>query len=112
MYRFSTSLLPENMCVLYLFFTNKYRQKGWYNEEDFIEYLNEWVFPEEQSVLVENLGIVKAAVATKAIPNCNIKFFEGAEMKTVVSGYLQTLYDQNPKAVGGTMPADDFYYAR
>ena len=35
---------------------NKYRQKGWYNEEDFIEYLNEWVFPEEQSVLVENLG--------------------------------------------------------
>ena len=67
---------------------------------------------EEGAVLVENLGIVKAAVATKAIPNCNIKFFEGAEMKTVVSGYLQTLYDQNPKAVGGTMPADDFYYAR
>ena len=67
---------------------------------------------EEGAVLVENLGIVKAAVATKAIPNCNIKFFEGAEMKTVVSGYLQTLYNQNPKAVGGTMPADDFYYAR
>lgn len=67
---------------------------------------------EEGAVLVENLIGVKAAVATKAIPNCNIKFFEGAEMKTVVSGYLQTLYDQNPKAVGGTMPADDFYYAR
>lgn len=67
---------------------------------------------EDGAVLVENLGIVKAAVATKAIPNCNIQFIEGEEMKTVVSGYLQTLYDQNPKAVGGTMPADDFYYAR
>ena len=67
---------------------------------------------EEGSVLVENLIGVKAGVAKKAIPNCNIKFFEGEEMKAVVSGYLQTLYDQNPKAVGGKMPADDFYYAR
>ena len=67
---------------------------------------------DEGSVLVENLIGVKAGVAKKAIPNCNIKFFEGEEMKAVVSGYLQTLYDQNPKAVGGTMPADDFYYAR
>lgn len=67
---------------------------------------------EEGAVLVENLGIVKAAVAQKAIPQCNIKFIEGEEMKTVVGGYLQTLYDQNPKAVGGKMPADDFYYAR
>ena len=67
---------------------------------------------EEASVLVENLIGVKAGVAKKAIPNCNIKFFEGEEMKAVVSGYLQTLYDQNPKATGGKMPADDFYYAR
>lgn len=64
------------------------------------------------AVLVENLIGVKAPVATKAIPSCNIQFFEGEEMKAVVSGYLQTLYDQNPKAVGGKMPADDFYYAR
>ena len=55
---------------------------------------------------------VKAAVAKKAIPNCNIQFIEGAEMKDTVSGYLQTLFDQNPKAVGGAMPTDEFYYAR
>ena len=67
---------------------------------------------EEGAVLVENLIGVKAGVAKKAIPNCNIKFFEGEEMKAAVSGYLQTLYDQNPKATGGKMPADDFYYAR
>lgn len=27
-----------------------------YNEEDFIAYLNQWVFPNEQSVLLKNLG--------------------------------------------------------
>lgn len=67
---------------------------------------------EEGAALVEAIGIVKAPIAQKAIPNCNIQFMEGSEMKAVVSGYLQTLFDQNPKAVGGTMPADDFYYAR
>ncbi|MBE6893982.1 MAG: ABC transporter substrate-binding protein [Ruminococcaceae bacterium] len=66
----------------------------------------------EGAALVEAIGIVKAAVAAKAIPNCNIQFMEGAEMKTVVSGYLQTLFDQNPKAVGGAMPTDEFYYSR
>ena len=27
-----------------------------YNEDDFIEYLNTWVFPDQKSVLVKNLG--------------------------------------------------------
>ncbi len=31
-------------------------------------------------------------------------------MKEKLSGYLQTLFDQNPKAMGGAMPDDDFYY--
>lgn len=36
----------------------KYRtQHGWcYNEDDFIAYLNQWIFPKQQSVLVQNLG--------------------------------------------------------
>ena len=36
----------------------KYRVKGGYcyNESDFIDYLNRFVFPEETSVLVKNLG--------------------------------------------------------
>ena len=29
---------------------------------------------------------------------------------TALSGYLQVLYDANPKSVGGALPADDFYY--
>lgn len=36
----------------------KYRIGGvfCYNEADFIDYLNKWVFPNQQSILIENLG--------------------------------------------------------
>lgn len=60
--------------------------------------------------LIEKYGIVPAAVAEKALPGCHLVLKSGAEMKTSVQGYLQILFDQNPAAVGGTMPGDDFYY--
>ena len=67
--------------------------------------------PELAAPLIENLGIVaKAALAQKAIPFCNLVSITGTEMKTLLSGYLQTLFEQNPKAVGESMPADAFYY--
>jgi NitT/TauT family transport system substrate-binding protein len=37
---------------------------------------------------------------------------EGKEMKDAVGGYLSVLHSQNPKAVGGSVPEDDFYYSR
>ena len=64
----------------------------------------------EAAQLVEKYDIVKAAIAEKAIPYCNIVCITGEEMKTATSGYLQTLMDQNPKSVGGALPGDDFYY--
>lgn len=65
---------------------------------------------EEAAALIEKFEIFKAAVAQKAIPYCNITFIQGNEMKEKVSGYLTALYNQNPKSVGGALPADDFYY--
>lgn len=62
--------------------------------------------------LAEQYGIIKAAVAEKAIPECNIVFVEGDEMQQIASGFLQVLYDANPQAVGGNLPNDDFYYKR
>ena len=60
--------------------------------------------------LVVKYGIIeKAPIAKLALPQCNIVFLDNGEMKTALSGYLQTLYDQNPKSVGGAMPGDDFY---
>ena len=73
-----------------------------------VDFLNDQ--PAEASVLVEKYGIVKAAVAEKAIPDCNIVCITGDNMKTMASGYLQVLYDQNPESVGGKLPGDDFYW--
>lgn len=64
----------------------------------------------EAAALVEKFDIFKAAIAEKAIPYCKIAFIQGEEMKNKVAGYLGTLYEQNPKAVGGNLPGDDFYY--
>ena len=78
--------------------------------EKSVAYANEEV--EETAKLIGEYDIVPEAVAAKALPECNITFIEGAEMKAKLSAYLQTLMDQNPKAIGGAMPGDDFYYAR
>lgn len=60
----------------------------------------------------ETYGIIpKAAVAKQAIPRCGLTFVTGAAMKQQLAGYLDVLFKANPKVVGGSMPADDFYYA-
>lgn len=64
----------------------------------------------EAAQLVGQYEIIDAAVAEQAIPFCNIVCITGSDMKTSAQGYLQTLYDQNPKAIGGTLPGEDFYY--
>lgn len=65
---------------------------------------------EAAAELVGDYDIVAAAVAQKAIPECNIVCVTGADMKERLSGYLAVLADQNPEAVGGALPGDDFYY--
>lgn len=64
----------------------------------------------EGAQLVGKYDIVPAAVAEKAIPECNIVCITGAEMKEKLAGYLGVLYEQVPSSVGGALPADDFYY--
>lgn len=73
-------------------------------------YVNDHV--EEAAELVAAAGIIdKAPVAVKAIPECNITYIDGEEMKTALSGYLAVLCEQDPDSVGGGLPGDDFYYA-
>ncbi len=65
---------------------------------------------EPASDLVAKYDIVSAAIAQRAIPQCNITFIAGEEMRARLSGYLSILHEQNPKAVGGTIPGEDFYF--
>ena len=65
---------------------------------------------EEAAELIGKFDIFEAAVAEKALPYCNIVFIAGEEMKAKLGGYLAALADQDPAAVGGALPGEDFYY--
>lgn len=65
---------------------------------------------DEAAALIEKHGIFTAAVAKRALPDCNIVCITGAEMKNMVAAYLTVIYAQNPKAIGDKLPDDAFYY--
>ena len=59
---------------------------------------------------IEACGIfAKGAVAAKAIPNCNVCFIKGEEMKAALSEFLNIMFSVAPASVGGAVPGDDFY---
>ena len=59
---------------------------------------------------IQETGIfAKAPVAAKAIPNCNVCFITGTDMKAALSTFLDIMYDVAPASVGGAIPGDDFY---
>ena len=67
--------------------------------------------PELAGELVAQLGIAPSAtIAQQAIPQCNLVFLSGADMKPAISGYFEVLYDIDPTAVGGALPDDGIYY--
>ena len=67
---------------------------------------------EEAAALSESYDLFPAAVAQKAIPGCNIVFMEGDGMKQSAESFLTIMFDYSPATVGGTMPGEDFYFAR
>lgn len=75
---------------------------------DSVDYVNNHA--EESSAWIEQLGIVKAPIAQKAIPRCNLVCITGNEMKATLSAYLQTLSEFDAKLVGGTLPDEAFYF--
>lgn len=73
-----------------------------------IDYVNSNI--DDAGALSEKYDIVKAQVAKKAIPACNIHFIAGEDMKKALSEYLNSLFTQDPKTVGGQLPDENFYY--
>ena len=63
------------------------------------------------AALVGELGITaNEQIAQKAIPQCNLTFLTGADMKATLEEYYQVLFQANPASIGGSMPYDAFYY--
>ncbi len=75
-----------------------------------VDYVTDPQNIEPASDLVAKYDIVSAAIAQRAIPQCNITLITGEELRARLSGYLSILHDQNPKAVGGAIPGEDFYF--
>lgn len=73
-----------------------------------VEFVNNNI--DQAATMIETAGIVpKAAIAKKAIPNCNIVLILNEEMKKMTEDMLNVLYEANPSSVGGTLPDDAFY---
>ena len=74
-----------------------------------IDYVNANI--DEAATLCEKYGIIPAAaVAKSAIPNCNIAYVAGKEMRNSIEGYFKVLFEADPTSIGGAMPDADFYY--
>lgn len=64
----------------------------------------------EGATLVEKYNIAPAAIAEKAIPQCNIVYMDNDEMQKNIEAYLTILHAANPASVGGKLPDEQFYY--
>ena len=64
---------------------------------------------DEAAALIGGYDIIAEPVAKKALPHCNIVCITGDELRTMLDGYLNVLYDANPEAVGGSVPGEGFY---
>ncbi len=66
---------------------------------------------QEAGQLVADFGIApSAAIAQQAIPQCNLVFVSGADMKPAINGYYEVLDSIDPTSVGGAVPDDGIYY--
>ena len=66
---------------------------------------------EKTAALTVAQGIIaKEPLAKKAIPDCAVVCISGTDIKKTLQGYLEVLFEQDPKSVGGALPSDDFYY--
>ena len=76
-----------------------------------IDYMRDSFNLGEASVLLSKYQITpNEEVAAAAIPQCNLTFIMGQDMKDMLENYYQVLFQANPDSIGGAMPYDSFYY--
>lgn len=104
--------LMQGCVVVRTEFANQYPEavQAFLNEyKASIDFVN--ANPADASGMIVEAGIfAQAPVAAKAIPNSNICYIDGAEMKAGLQKFYEILYAVAPASIGGQLPADDFYY--
>ncbi|MBQ9161939.1 MAG: ABC transporter substrate-binding protein [Clostridia bacterium] len=67
--------------------------------------------PTEAGTMIQTHGVfANGAVAGKALPNCNICFISGADMKPILDEFFTILHGVAPASVGNAVPGESFYY--
>lgn len=63
--------------------------------------------------LIVKFGIMdNAPLAQKSIPSSNIVYIDGSEMQTSMQKFFEVLFKAEPKAIGGKIPDEGFYYKK
>lgn len=65
---------------------------------------------EVASDYINTYGIIPKPIAKLALPNIELDYVSGADMKALLDVYLNILYTHNPKSIGGERPEEAFYY--
>lgn len=61
--------------------------------------------------MVADAGLVPSAeIAARAIPQCNLTYLAGEDMRDAIQGYFSALFSIDPAAIGGSIPDDAFYF--
>ena len=69
--------------------------------------------PSEAAKMMVQAGLFeKAEIAEKAIPNAHIVWEQGQMAKNDLDPFYKILKDHNPKAIGGNLPDESFYYSK
>ncbi|MBQ7288580.1 MAG: PhnD/SsuA/transferrin family substrate-binding protein [Clostridia bacterium] len=68
---------------------------------------------EDTAELCEEYGVIpSAALAQKAIGQCNITYIAGSDMQKAIEPYFQILFNADPTSIGGAVPDANFYYTK
>lgn len=62
------------------------------------------------NMIVDAKILPNAAIAKKALPNCNICYIAGNDMKSVMNIFCEKIFAYDKTSIGGAMPTDEFYY--
>lgn len=65
--------------------------------------------PETAGARIEELGIMKAEMATPALANCALTFKDGSQAKKELLSYYTTLLSLAPDAIGSKLPDDGLW---
>ncbi len=79
--------------------------------QESIAYMSDEANREEAAKLAVRYDLApNEKAAARAIPQCNLTYLAGAEMKGVLQEYYGILFRADPASIGGSLPYDSFYY--